>query len=166
MGMYEPESNFKIKLYDYQKKSLNKMISIEKNLVDFPTKKPGQSRVRRSQKRSVELLFFGRTRQGFDAGRTTLNDSGDVVKIACADFLLMRDKSVALLTSCKLGLLDHVHIMLHAFSISVGMCKLECIEPIDMNTCQSDELVLVTKRGQIFLEGCNLLVVEIFLPIE
>lgn len=31
----EPSNNFKVKLYDYQKKSLKKMIDIEKKLIDF-----------------------------------------------------------------------------------------------------------------------------------
>jgi len=34
-NIYEPPSSFKIKLYDYQKKSLQKMINIEKNVINF-----------------------------------------------------------------------------------------------------------------------------------
>jgi len=34
-NMYEPPSNFKIKLYDYQKRSLQKMLNIEKKLINF-----------------------------------------------------------------------------------------------------------------------------------
>jgi SNF2 family DNA or RNA helicase len=34
-NIYEPPATFKVKLYDYQKKSLQKMINIEKNLVKF-----------------------------------------------------------------------------------------------------------------------------------
>jgi len=34
-SMFTPPSNFKIKLYDYQKRSLQKMINIEKNLINF-----------------------------------------------------------------------------------------------------------------------------------
>jgi SNF2 family DNA or RNA helicase len=33
--IYEPPSSFKVKLYDYQKKSLNKMLNIEKNLANY-----------------------------------------------------------------------------------------------------------------------------------
>ena len=38
---------------------------------------------------SVELLFFSRTRQSLHRRRTTLNHGGHIVKVACADFLLV-----------------------------------------------------------------------------
>ena len=56
--------------------------------------------------------------------------------------------------------------MLHAFALRICMRELEGVVPVDVNTSQSDELILVAQRGQLFLERCNLLVVQVLLPVE
>ena len=78
---------------------------------------------------SVELFFFRRTRQCLHAGRTALNHSGDIVKVTCTHFLLVRHKGVALVARCKLWLLHHVDVVLHAFATGVSVGKLEAVVP-------------------------------------
>ena len=56
--------------------------------------------------------------------------------------------------------------MLHAFAACVSVGKLEGLEPVDMDTGQGDELVFVAQRRQVFLERSDLLVVQVFLPVE
>ena len=116
--------------------------------------------------RSVELLFFGGTGQGFHRRRTALDHGGHVVEVTCADFLLVRHEGVALVACCEFRLLHHFHVVLHAFAASVCMGELEGVVPVDMDAGQRDELVLVAQCGQLFLEGSDLAVVEVLLPVK
>jgi hypothetical protein len=49
--------------------------------------------------------------------------------------------------------------VLHAFALRISVGKLEGVEPVDVDTSQCDELVLVAQRRQIFLEGSDLAIV-------
>ena len=106
--------------------------------------------------KSVELLFFGRTGQRLHAGRTALDHGGHVVEVANTHFLLVRHEGVTLVTCSKFWLLNHFCVVLHAFAACVSVSELECVEPVDVDTGQGDELVLVTQSRQVFLEGCDL----------
>jgi hypothetical protein len=78
--------------------------------------------------RSVELLFFGRTCQGFHRRRTALDHGGHVVEVASADFLLVRHEGVTLVAGCEFRLLHHFCVVLHAFAAGVSMGELEGVE--------------------------------------
>ena len=54
---------------------------------------------------SAELLFFGRTCQGRNGGGTALNNGRHIVKVPCANLLLMRHKGVTAVARRELGLL-------------------------------------------------------------
>src|SRR5574343_1092271 len=114
----------------------------------------------------VELFFFGRTGQRLHARRTTLDDGGDFVEVTGADFLLMRNEGVTLIARSEFWLLNHFNVVLHAFAASIGLGKLEGVVPVDVDTSQRDELVLVAQRRQFFLEGSDLRVVKVLLPVE
>ena len=55
----------------------------------------------------MELFFFGRAGKRLDRGGTALNDGGDVVEVTGADFLLVRDKGLALIAGGEFLLLHH-----------------------------------------------------------
>ncbi|KAF5301677.1 hypothetical protein FQA39_LY19089 [Lamprigera yunnana] len=99
-------------------------------------------------------------------GAAALDHVGHVVEVTRAHFLLVRHKGVALVACGKFGLLHHFHVVLHAFAACVVVRELEAVVPVDMDASQGDELELVAQRRQLFLEGCDLLVVEVFLPVE
>ena len=81
-----------------------------------------------TQSRSVELLFFSRTREGFHRRRTALDHSGHVVEVACADFLLVRHEGVTLVAGCEFRLLNHLGVVLHAFATGVRVGELEGVD--------------------------------------
>src|SRR5690606_22454010 len=103
---------------------------------------------------------------GLHGRRTTLDHGGDVVEVTSAHFLLVRHEGVALFASSEFRLLHHFGVVLHAFAVGVGVSKLERVVPVDVDASQRDELVLVAQGRQVFLEGSDLLVVEVLLPVE
>jgi len=56
--------------------------------------------------------------------------------------------------------------VLHAFAAGVGVSELEGLEPVDVDTGQGDELELVAQCGQVFLEGGDLLFVQVLPALE
>jgi len=63
------------------------------------------SGMQRSVPLLVELLLLRRAGQRLDAGRPALDNGGDVVEVADAHFLLVRDEGVALLARLEFRLL-------------------------------------------------------------
>ena len=88
-----------------------------------------------------------------------MNHGGDFVEVTCAHLLLMRHKCVTVLARLELRLLHHLGVVLHTLAARVGLGELEAVVPVDVDTRQRDELILVTEGGQVFLERRNLRVV-------
>ena len=93
---------------------------------------PAHRMHREIHQRSVELLFFGRTREGLDARRTALDHGGHIIEVTGAHFLLVRHKGVALVASGEFGFLHHLDIVLHAFAARIGVGELEGVESAEI----------------------------------
>ena len=115
---------------------------------------------------SAELLFFGGTGQCGNRRGATLDNGGHVIEIASTDFLLMRHKGVTPLARSEFRLLNHLGVVLHAFAACVCVSELEGVVPIDMDTGERDELVLVAQIRQLFLERSDLGVRQVLFPVE
>ena len=91
----------------------------------------------------MELLFFSRACEGFNRRAAALNHGGDIVKVTCADFLLVADEGIALFARGEFGLLHLFHIVLHALTARISVGKFKGVVPIDVDASQSDQLVFV-----------------------
>ena len=111
-----------------------------------------------------ELLILCRTMQRGSRGLTLLNRLRHCVEVTGTHFTLVLDRSETTVGGgefCFLQLDEGGHLVACVAVREVEHGVVQCME-----TCQRDELELVTHCAQLFLEFCDRSVVQILLPVE
>ena len=78
----------------------------------------------------------------------------------------MGHEGVTVFSRRKFWLLNLLNIVAHAFTLRIGVCEVEHVEPHAVDARQGNELVFVTHIRQLLLEAGNGFVVQVFLPVK
>ena len=125
--------------------------------------RPGQ---RRATGHGLKLIFFGRAGQRRYRRGTALDNGGDLVEVAGAHLLLMRDEGVAFRPGGEFRLLHFLNLVAHPLTLSVGMGEVEHVEPHAVDPREGNKLVFVSHVRQLLLEAGDGFIIEIFLPVK
>ena len=94
-----------------------------------------------------------------------LNNRGHIIEVAGSHFLLVRNEGISLFACRKFWLLHLLNIVLHAFTLRVGVRQSNMLNHM-LWIPAGDELVLVAHIRQLLLEAGDGGIVQILLPVE